>query len=265
MRTLIIGEGKSGTTALLRSVASAMGGPGEIFEPEDLSMVDLSSKDLVVKKLLHTWRAEEVELLDRFDRVVFIVRDPRDRLISHMLYDAYNRAAELSDDQKTRWLGVLTRKSETPLGEPYVRLVDIWWQMTRANLLDVYMRSLKRTNDFTRAHGERVHIMRYEDIVDARFESLSDYLGKAVGPAEVRASERRVKRSSRYGEWRNWYTPIDVNVFRPLTTTWLRRHGYPHHDWELSADPSIEADTSVDYVRGLLASANADQSRKLVN
>jgi len=139
MRNLIIGEGKSGTTALLRSVASTMGSPVEVFEPTDLSAVDLTPDNLVVKKLLHTWETADIELLERFDRVVFLVRDPRDRIISHMLYDAYNRADELTDEQRERWLGVLERKSQAPLDFPYVRMIDIWWQITRAGLLHVYM------------------------------------------------------------------------------------------------------------------------------
>lgn len=257
MRTLIIGEGKSGTTALLRSVASTMGSPVEVFEPTDLSAVDLTPDDLVVKKLLHTWEAADVELLERFDRVIFVVRDPRDRIISHMLYDAYNRADELTAEQGERWLGVLERKSQAPLDLPYVRMIDIWWQMTRAGLLHVYMRSLQRTNDFSRLHGDRIHIVRYEDMIDGHFDELSTYLGTEVGPAEVRATEKRVKRSARYGDWRNWFTPIDVHVFRPVTTIWLRRHGYAHHDWDLADNASIEAETSVDYVRWLLDGARA--------
>ena len=254
MRTLIIGEGKSGTTALLRSVSAAMGTPVEVFEPADLGEIDLGPEDLVVKKLLGSWSATEVDLLDRFDRVVLIVRDPRDRLISHMLYDAYNRATHLDEHQRERWLGALERKSKAPLKLPLVRMMDIWWQMTRANLLHVYMRSLQRTAEFGRLHAERVHIIKYEDLVDGRFGALSEHLGLAVGAAEVRTSEQRVKRSGGYGDWRHWFTPVDVNVFRPISYKWLRRYEYPHRDWALAETATIEPGPTVDYVRRLLDS-----------
>ncbi len=251
MRTLIIGEGKSGTTALLRSVSAAMNEPQEIFEPDDLSQCDLAPENLVAKKLLGSWGASEIDSLDRFDRVVFIVRDPRDRLISHLLYDAYNRADRLDERQRNRWLGALERKSADPPHLPLIRMMDIWWQLTKANLLHVYMRSMQRTNEFGRQHGDRVHVMRYEDLVDGEFDQLSAYLGLPVEAAEVREAEHRVKRAGRHGDWREWFTPVDVNVFRPISSKWLRRHGYAHRDWSLSETPSIDPASTVDYVRRL--------------
>ena len=51
MRVLIVGEGKSGTTALMRSVATEMDDPVEIFEPKTIETTDLQPESLVVKKL----------------------------------------------------------------------------------------------------------------------------------------------------------------------------------------------------------------------
>ena len=67
VRVLILGEGKSGTTALLRSVASALGDPSELFEPAVLQPEDLEADPLVVKKLLLSWRNKEARLAERFD------------------------------------------------------------------------------------------------------------------------------------------------------------------------------------------------------
>ena len=114
MRVLILGEGKSGTTALLRSVATAIGNPSELFELELLKPADLGPDPLVVKKLLLSWRNKEAQLAERFDKRLFISRDPRDRLISHLLYDAYNAAPSLDSSQRSQWIDALAAKSTDP-------------------------------------------------------------------------------------------------------------------------------------------------------
>lgn len=252
MRVLIVGEGKSGTTALLRSVAAALEGPAESFEPVDLGAVDLRPDTLVVKKLLTNWTDDEASHLDRFDRVVLIVRDPRDRLISHVLYDAYNRAGDLRPGQRDRWLGLLERKIAPAPHIPVVKLLDVWWQMTGADLLGAHIRSMQRINAFYVQYRDRLHLTHYEDYVDGEFDRLSDHLGLRLEPGTVRDSERRVARRSGHGDWRHWFNRTDVTVFRPITAKWLKRFGYDPADWDLATEPSIDAATSLEYVRSLL-------------
>ena len=252
MRVLIVGEGKSGTTALLRSVSAALGEPAESFEPTDLGAVDFAPESLVVKKLLTNWTEDEGEQIDRFDRVVLIVRDPRDRLISHLLYDAYNRAGELRQDQRDRWLRVLEHKITPAPNIPVVKLLDVWWQMTGVDLLGAHMRSMQRINAFYVQNRDLVHLTHYEDYVDGRFDELSDHLGLRLEPGTVRATERRVARRRGHGDWRHWFNRTDVTVFRPITAKWLRRFGYDPDDWGLAENPVIDPETSLDYVRGLL-------------
>lgn len=250
-RVLIVGEGKSGTTALLRSVSSALGEPSEIFEPMAMSAEDLEPDPLVVKKLLLNWKQAETRLLDSFDKRILIVRDPRDRLISHLLYDAYNRAQVVDEAGRQEWLGLLGQKSATPDEVPFVRLVNTWWRLAGSDLLSHYVRANDRVNSYKRRMKKHFFVLAYEDYVDGRFEALNEYLDLNIEPGVVGHEEARVARSGRYGEWRNWFTPEDVEVFRPMTDQWLHRHGYDHEDWELSSPGEIPTDTTVDYVAGL--------------
>ena len=251
MRVLIVGEGKSGTTALLRSVSSAIGDPTEIFEPQQMTAEDLQPSSLVVKKLLLNWKANENELIDRFDKRIFIVRDPRDRIVSHMLYDAYNKADVLDAEQREKWLSVLGRKTRNPSGMPVVRLINSWWRLTRSDLLSHYVRSLDRSTGFNRRVGKQFFTLSYEDYVDQKFDAVNDYLGFELAPGVVKESESRVARSSTHGEWRRWFTDLDVEVFRPMSHGWLRQHGYDHTDSDLRPDESLDPATTVDYVQSL--------------
>ncbi len=251
MRVLIVGEGKSGTTALLRSVSSAIGDPTEIFEPQQMTAEDIQPSSLVVKKLLLNWKANENQLIDRFDKRIFIVRDPRDRIVSHMLYDAYNRADVLDAEQREKWLTALGRKTRNPSGIPVVRLINSWWRLTRSDLLSHYVRSLDRSTGFNRRVGKQFFTLSYEDYVDQKFDAVNDYLGFELAPGVVKESESRVARSSTHGEWRRWFTDLDVEVFRPMSHEWLRQHGYDHTDWELRPDESLDPATTVDYVQSL--------------
>lgn len=255
MRVLIVGEGKSGTTALLRSVADALEEPRELFEPQLMTADDLAADPLVVKKLLLNWKAAENDLLDTFDKRLYIVRDPRDRLISHLLYDAYNKADALDYKQRRKWLTLLRRKARNPQAVSVVHLINTWWRLSRSDLTSHYVRALDRATGFNRRIGDQFHTIHYEEYVDGKFEAVDAYLGLAIAPGVVKESETRVARSSTHGEWRRWFTPADVEVFRPVSHKWLRKHGYDHSDWELDPanDPLDEA-TTVDYVDGLFSS-----------
>lgn len=252
MRALIVGEGKSGTTALLRSISAVLDGPAEMFEPELMTADDLRPDPLVVKKLLLNWKAAENDLIAAFDKRVFIVRDPRDRLISHLLYDAYNKADQLDDDAREKWLYLLRRKTRNPQGVSVLHMINTWWRLSRADLVSHYVRALDRSTGFHRRIGDQFHTLHYEDYVDSKFDDVDSYLGLSLSTGVVQENETRVARSSTHGEWRSWFTPADIEVFRPLSHEWLRKHGYDHRDWDLvESNEPLDSSTTVDYVEGL--------------
>lgn len=253
MRVLIVGEGKSGTTALMRSISAALGDPDEMFEPGAMTPEDLGPNPLVVKKLLLSWKQNETQLLDSFDKRILIIRDPRDRLISHLLYDAYNRAPEVSPANRDKWLRLLDRKSEKPASITLVHLLNTWWRLSGADLMSHYVRANDRINSFRRRTSGQFEVITYEDYVDGHFGDLNSYLGLDLAPGVVADDETRVARSGTYAEWRHWFTKHDVKVFRPMTDAWLNRHGYDSKDWELGRPREIRPEKSVEYVSNLFA------------
>ncbi len=235
----------------MRSVSDCLDNPVELFEPRLLEADDLDPDSLVVKKLLLNWRQKEVAFLPMFDKRLLITRDPRDRLISHLLYDAYNQAPRLSVGQRDRWLEALQTKVEMPRILSVSDLMNLWWRITRVDLLSNYVRALDRGITFQNRNAEHFHVVRYEAYVDGNFDALNAYLGLDLAPGVVRGSEARVSRSKTSGAWRDWFTQSDVALFRPMTHRWLTKTGGDEKDWAINTPDALEPGTSVEYVRSL--------------
>lgn len=252
MRVLVVGEGKSGTTALMRSVAACLDEPTIVFEPPQIESHHLDADDVVIKKVLEGWRGNEYALAERFDKRLFIVRDPRDRLISHLLYDAYNRGPTLGPGRRKKWLSLLEKKAAEPGAVSVQKMIQMWWRLTHVDLMSTYVRSLDRGRAFQRQSGQSFFLVSYEDYVRGEFTDLRNYLGLELEKGVVTKVESRVSRSQSSGAWRDWFTPIDVALFRPMTHRWLHETGGDKSDWELNDNPRIDRKTSVDYVSRLL-------------
>jgi len=251
VRVLILGEGKSGTTALLRSVSQTLDDPTELFEPVRLRPADLKPDPLVIKKLLLNWRRAEARLTEDFDKLIFIQRDPRDRLISHLLYAAYNQGPSLDAEDRKRWVSVLEKKAANPKEIPLLDVLHDWWELTGHDMLSQYVRALDRTRRFLNHEGTGFFVIRYEQYVEGDLEELSTYLGLPLAAGVVKGAEERVVRSGSHGDWRLWFTPDDVKIFRPMTEAALAQQQYDAHDWELAPADSLDRATTVDYVQRL--------------
>jgi len=68
---------------------------------------------------------------------------------------------------------------------------------------------------------------------------------------EVPDHKLRVVRSKRYGNWRDWFTPEDVDLYRPRLRAILERFGYPD-EWELNDKPAIDHREGAGYVEALV-------------
>jgi len=252
---LVAGLAKTGTTILFSRIeASLPTTPRTFFEPRTASQLEaiLSSNDDVptlTKMLVGHVTADDGQVA-RFSHVVLTVRDPRDQIISELLYEffKFQQAGDSAGFDQARSL--LERKVDLP-GSMSVR--DLYSEIYSAvggpepekspfrRLRDKYT-SLARF----RAAFEPL-VVRYEDIVDDRLRGLATYLLlPEIRAAEVDESVRRVARSKGYGEWRQWLTPEDLAEldleFGPL----LREFGYLPEP--ASTHQSIPRATSLGYV-----------------
>lgn len=258
MRVLVFGQAKSGTTALMRSLSEAMAKESaqevtEVLEPENLNDVDLSPDPLVVKKLFGPHDREESVSYAEFDHRLFIVRDPRDRIISSLLYDVYGRPTVKDESTMQPFLDLLEAKENDPLSISMLELHHVYWKITGVDLLSNAVRSTQRARSFWRNQGTDWTLVHYEDFVTGNTEALAKQLGlDALVQPEITGDLSRVSRTRSSGSWRHWLTPTDQLMFEPATHNFLEEFGY-QIDWDLRPNPVIERSETSDYVRSLLA------------
>ncbi|MCH7789193.1 MAG: hypothetical protein IH940_07085 [Acidobacteria bacterium] len=256
MRVLIVGQPKSGTTALMTAVVKGLESTGvevaTLFEPGNLLVQDLDVAPLVAKKLLVGLGPNEHAAFYAFDKRVLLMRDPRDRLISVMLYDIYGRPEALSDGVQ-RWLDALRRKEADPGSVGVLDLLYTYWELTDVNLLQWFANTLVSEQRFFNTRADRFHVVRYEDLVTGNIAALCEYLGFAIEASpEISGPEARVTRSRAAGEWRQWVLPSDLLVLRPLMQQTMKRLGFTDMSWAVDSQPALDPALGSEYVAGLL-------------
>ena len=118
--------------------------------------------------------------------------------------------------------------------------------------LNVEFCSIAAPITFADTHPDLIQI-RYEDLVDGNLASLSETLGLSLGSqADVGPELQRVVRTRSYGNWADWFTEADIELFRPLLQPYLDRH-YPEADWNLKSVPRIAPEHASRYVLRILS------------
>jgi len=257
-RELIVGWPKSGTTALFFKVADSLpaGSVQKAFEPKSAAeIVEATDKQFLVTKVLITAIGfERFPDFAHYDRKIWIMRDPRDFLISRVLYGSYVLGG---DDRIARGvLDCIRRKSVNPAS---VSLVDMLSELSTfdrelfsAATPESMARRLRTTVEFLREHRPGLFLFRYEDMIDGQWTALEDYLGRSVRrERQVPARWAHVARSRSYGDWRHWFTASDVDAYRDAIDPFLEFGGY-ERDWKVSECQEIADEHAVGYVRAIM-------------
>jgi hypothetical protein len=268
LKILIAGLAKTGTTGLLYLIANSFKKePRLLFEPKKCPPGLRRTKADVVGKILISPRLDAASFA-HFDRKITIVRDPRDRLVSALLYSQYHATYVVDDARIAGVRECLERKEADPR---QVSIREILGAMSRAagkgdveasfrsravhalNWLDQYMETMP--------DGLPYH---YEKFVSGDYAQLERHLGMRLGgAAKVPDRMNRVERTKGYGDWRHWFTPEDVERYRPLFAPWLAKHGYDPDDWRLEANPAIAREHCSGYFMRLVAEYREKKAGKL--
>jgi hypothetical protein len=73
----------------------------------------------------------------------------------------------------------------------------------------------------------------------------------------------KVARKKAYGDWRNWFTEEDTEVFKPAYLPYMEAIGYDCNDWAVSAQPAIEPEFSSMYMKRLVRENTSNPIRLL--
>ena len=271
MRIVIFGLAKSGTTALFYRIKHSL--PADavcLFEPRafDPRAVGRGWRGWfrpgrrppdVLAKVLPFRPAEpaDAESFSSFDKQVLLVRDPRDRLISRLLYVVYDSNFYGRDEPLRAFVALLRRKEADPRSVPVGELLQTFARLNGDQFsFDAWAawharHSVRAPLDFHDCHPA-LFVYKYEEMVGGRLGGLEEYLGLRLGGgADVSAEHGRVARTKSYGNWRDWLTPEDVERLRPVLRPYLERY-YEGADWDVRARPSLPAEFGSGYVERIV-------------
>ncbi|MBF0122427.1 MAG: sulfotransferase family 2 domain-containing protein [Candidatus Omnitrophica bacterium] len=231
LRILIVGEYKTGTTALFYKIRPCMP-PGTLFlfEPKDpLGDIEKVSPDqAVLTKILFSPGNLDVlgEVFKRHNKHIFIVRDPRDAIISQVLWSS----PELHYQDKDKIYKIYHLLKGLEQGDQNMSVSALCKEIFIGNrktkvIKDAVISVVKAKNPF---------IYRYEDMVSGEDAALNQYLGMEVAadPEDAKLV-RRVSRTKTFGNWRHWFRASDIACFKEGMQDFLRFFSYDAEDWEL--------------------------------
>ena len=126
MRIVVVGLGKSGTTALIYAIRSAMPADTELlFEPH--AFVPVREPNVAAKALLNPRIPLGPEFYRQFERIVLLLRDPRDLLISKALYRVYGGTPLHADRAKLEeYVALLRAKEDDPRSVSFLQIVALF-------------------------------------------------------------------------------------------------------------------------------------------
>lgn len=276
MKILILGLGKSGTTALLYKLAAGLPGcrafsggkPGKYIGAYD---------NAVYKHTYEERKGKDFDLYrnhlkkEQYDRKIWIARDPRDAAVSRMLY-RWNRGCAGRRRQFREHLELVKKKELNPSAVLFQEICRYTgydnWPGEVQTVMDEERNRYKQMSDFVSGLDSDWFFFTYEDMVNRNFSLLNAYLGFEVKEdAEVSDStgNGKVVRKKASGDWRHWFTEEDIKLFKPAYLPYMELMGYDCDDWEPSSRPVIESEYSSAYMQRLTERVPLDTARKLKN
>jgi hypothetical protein len=257
LRIAIFGQYKSGTTMLFYSIKDALPSKSRLlFEEQQYTFRRRDRYLPVLAKVIlgapENGHAVDYESFLTFDKIVYLIRDPRDWLISGTLFSISQHLKQHADQQAITTIVNLLKQKEADSSS--VALVTILEKTLEClpgksltQTLDEMNRQMEWLFAFEEGLGEHVRL-KYEAFIDKKIAHLTDYLGLSVnGCPNVNKAHSHVPRTRSYGNWRDWFLPQDVELFRPIFDPYLRRYQY-ETSWEVNPTQRVQTEHCSQYV-----------------
>jgi hypothetical protein len=262
MKVLILGTGKTGTTAMVYKVAGGLpnchafsgGYPGKY----------IGDYENAVYK--HTYEERKGKSFDVFkehlgkehyDRKIWMARDPRDAAVSRMLY-RWHRGYSGRKKQYEAHLDLVLQKEQAPRSIPFYEICRYTghddWPRTATQVVEEEQHRYEQMLKFVNILGSDWFFFTFENMVDNHLKDLNDYLGFEIkSEAEVPSASGKAKviRKKASGDWRHWFTDADQDLFKPAFNDYMEFFGYDCNDWAPSPDPLIEPRYASIYMQEL--------------
>jgi len=279
--TIILGLAKTGTTGQYKLVKQITreryGDVLAVFEPnrralmKSLAIAAVKGEPVVTKVMM----AREADLLvsyRAFSKRVMVVRDPRDMIVSFMLFRPMLLDKNLPEQELSRrfnrFLDAIRARVQG--GSESVCSIHALANQLRAGGVNWHRIAELMERKMQLQSETSFHVSTYEDFVGGSLDGLLDYLdarapadpaAPGINPGADTSSDwlSHISRSGRTGEWRSWFTKDDINFFRPLLSRYMNHFGY-QDDWDISGASPIAPESTVDYLEKKFAQLTSQTS-----
>ena len=262
MKILILGTGKTGTTVMVYKVSGGLpnchafsgGRPGKYVG---------EYKNAVYKHTYDERKGKGFELYrehlqnEHYDRKIWMARDPRDAAVSRMLY-RWHRGYDGCKQQFEDHLELVLKKEKDPLSVPFSEICRYTGYYgsprTVEEVIEEERNRYQKMAEFVKGLGSDWILFTFEDMVAKKFDALNDYLGFEVeAEANVPSASGKAKviRKKGTGDWRQWFTEEDMELFKPAYLPYMELIGYDCDDWQPDPNPVIEPEFSSVYLQNL--------------
>ncbi len=188
MKVLILGTGKTGTTAMVYKVSGglpnchAFSGGLRANMCANLKMPFTSTpmKNAKVK----AWMVFQEHLeKEHYNRKIWMARDPRDAAVSRMLY-RWHRGYDGCKQQFEKHLELVLKKEQDPASVPFSEICRYCGHQdgprTVAEVVVEETHRYQQMSEFVKGFGKDWILFRFEDMVANKFDALNEYLGFEV-------------------------------------------------------------------------------------
>ena len=214
---------------------------------------------MVVKMLLERFTKTDQSLLGLFDKIVFVYRDPRDNIVSRLLWQTASLKGIDSVEKVEKAISLLKKKEND---RHCLSVIDLYRQIGGLagvpNWFEGAIRYAFLPLKFISIAEENCFILKYEDYIDGHVDDLNMYLGfDVVHGAPPPAEFAMTMRTASHGSWRLWFNEEDVEYFLTHHRSEMIRMGYSNLDG-LSEEKRISSRESSDYLLDNLRIKRAD-------
>lgn len=262
MKVAIIGLPKTGTTALYEAIKKGM--PDDtlcVFEPkhsEEMEYLKEYAGGYVLTKVMFNKINQMSFEANDFDKIVLIVRDPRDYLVSSLLYRFDDIDINKNKEKYDKLYSLFERKEKEPKSISLISLFDAFSPKSKHNWqvhIDLYERVINYIQD-----NEKIFLLKYEDFVVSELNELSLYLGFDVkNDIELTGWTAKISRKKQSGDWKNWFTEADLTLKEKFGDV-MDKLGY-RDGWDINSDAVIEPKHCTQYIQKLVNARKSDPSR----
>ena len=276
MKVLILGTGKTGTTVMVYKVSGGLpnchafsgGRPGK-YTGEYENAVYKHTYEERKGKSFEVFK-EHLEK-EHYDRKIWMARDPRDAAVSRMLY-RWHRGYDGRKQQYENHLELVLKKEKDPSSVSFAEICRYTGHDTSPRSVEAVIeeesRRYQQMSDFVKGLGSDWILYKFEDMVAQKFDALNEYLGFEIeADANVPSSSGRAKviRKKGTGDWRQWFTEEDMELFKPAFLPYMELIGYDCDDWQPDPNPVIEPEFSSVYLQSLPGKAKKNKVLRFID